>query len=170
MSFRSFLGKLRTFLANGAANLLPSDSASARLRNGIYRTTGVRIGRGTLLAGGIYINGDRLTIGSDCFVNRFCYFDLSDEIRIGNGVEIGTHCVFLTSNHEIGGRERRAGRIQPAPVTVGDGAWIGTRVTILPGVSIGRGAVIAAGSVVLRSVPENTMAAGVPAVVKRSLD
>jgi maltose O-acetyltransferase len=55
------------------------------------------------------------------------------------------------------------------PVSIEDGAWIAARVTILPGVTIGRGTVVAAGAVVTRDVPPNTLAAGVPARVKREL-
>jgi maltose O-acetyltransferase len=64
---------------------------------------------------------------------------------------------------------RRAGDLKAEPVTIGDGAWIGARATILPGVTIGGGAVVAAGSVVTRDLPANVLAGGVPARVIREL-
>lgn len=173
MSFRSFRRKLGCYLANHAANLLPSDSGSKRLRNGIYRLMGVRMGNDTTFAGDSYINigpSATLTVGNNCFFNRQCYFDLSAAIDIGDNVYVGTHCVFVTANHEMGPPEQRAGKVSAKPLRIGKGAWIGTRVTVLPGVTIGAGAVVASGSLVRESVPDNTLVAGVPAVVKKALD
>lgn len=173
MSALSFLYKIRCFTGNGLANVLPYDSGSKRIRNLIYRAMGLEIGEGSTFAGGNYINRGgvpTLSVGSDCFFNRSCYFDLSAPITFGNGISVGTHCIFVTANHEIGPSTRRAGKVLASPISVGDGAWIGTRVTILPGVTIGRGAIVASGAVVHRSVPDNAVVAGVPAVLKRSLE
>lgn len=170
MSFRTFLRKLGCHAGNLLANALPADSGSKRIRNAVYRAMGIRIGRGTTFAGGGYINiREPLTVGDRCFVNRECYFDLAAPVTIGNDVSVGTHTVFVTTNHEIGPSARRAGPVSPTPIMVGDGAWIGTRVTILPGVTIGRGAVVASGAVVTRSVPDDALVAGVPAVLKREI-
>lgn len=173
MSFRSFRRKLGCYLCNHAANLLPSDSGSKRIRNGIYRLMGVRMGANTTFAGDSYINigpSATLTVGNNCFFNRQSYFDLSAAIDIGDNVYVGTHCAFITANHELGPSTQRAGKVSAKPLRIGDGAWIGTRVTILPGVTIGRGAVVASGAVVRESVPDDTLVAGVPAVVKKRLD
>ena len=173
MSFETFRIKFGCFLGNAAANLLPADSVSKRVRNAIYRLMGLRIGEGTTFAGGNYVNLGRvgtMTVGRDCFFNREGYFDLSESITFGDGISVGTHCVFVTANHEIGPPNRRAGKVVAGPIVVGDGAWIGTRVTILPGITIGRGAVVATGAVVRENVPDNAVVAGVPAVVKRQLD
>lgn len=173
MSFNTFRRKWGCQIGNLAANLLPADSVSKHLRNGIYRLMGVSIGPGTAFAGDSYINLGpvaRLSVGRDCFVNRQCYFDLSADIAIGDGVFIGTHCAFVTADHEIGPARRRAGKVAAKPVSVGAGAWIGTRVTILPGVTIGRGAIVASGALVRESVPDNVLVAGVPAVIKKSLE
>ncbi len=67
-------------------------------------------------------------------------------------------------------RRRRAGRSIAAPVVIEPGSWIGARATILGGVTIGEGAVVAAGAVVTRSVPPDTLVGGVPATVIRELD
>ena len=157
-------------LLNGIANLMSQGRVGKRLRNIVYRYgLGIAIGRRSYFAGGGYINGTRLSVGDECFINRDCYFDLSAPVTIGDRISIGTHAVFVTADHEIGGTERRAGAVKPQTIVFEDGAWIGTRVTILPGVTIGKGAVVASGAVVHRSVAPNTLVAGVPAVVKRDL-
>ena len=162
--------RLFRHLMNGIANCFPQGAVGKRLRNMVYRHgLGITIGKRSYFAGGGYINGARLSVGDECFINRECYFDLSAPVRIGSNISIGTHVVFVTADHEIGGAMRRAGVVKPRPIIVEDGAWIGTRVTILPGVTIGKGAVVASGAVVHRSVPPNTLVAGVPAIVKREL-
>ena len=162
--------RLLRHLMNGIANVLPQGAIGKRLRNGVYRHgLGIALGERSYFAGGGYINGAQLRVGDECFINRNYYFDLSAPVTIGSNISIGTHAVFVTADHEIEGATRRAGAVKPRPIVVEDGAWIGTRVTILPGVTIGRGAVVASGSVVHRSVPPNTLVAGVPATVKREL-
>lgn len=169
MSLGSFLGKLRCHFGNGIANILAEDSVSKRARNAVYRLMGMKLGQGSSFAGAGYISGGPfLTMGRDCFVNRDYYIDLSAPVSIGDNVVIGTHCILVTANHEIGPSDRRAGPVNPAPIAIGDGAWIGTRVTVLPGVSIGKGAVVASGSVVRDAVPDNALVAGVPARIKKT--
>jgi len=146
-----------------------------RTRADLYRTGGVRIGRGTIMAGPIAIMGAsnpkrNLSFGERCVVNWPLYLDLSDRVEIGSGVSIGHHVVFVTSNHEVGPPQFRAGELKPAPIVVGDGAWIAARVTILPGVTIGPGAVVAAGSLVSRDVAPNTMVGGNPLRTMRDLN
>jgi maltose O-acetyltransferase len=75
----------------------------------------------------------------------------------------------LTVDHEIGPSENRCGEVLVAPVIIGDGAWLASRVTILPGVTVGNGSIVAAGAVVTHDVPPNTLVAGVPARVVRDL-
>jgi maltose O-acetyltransferase len=113
-------------------------------------------------AGNIYPNlhiGDRTTINSPCFI------DMSAPVHIGNQVGIGHHVVIITSNHELGPSHERRGPLKPKPVTIGDGVWIGARVTILPGVTIGPGAFLTAGAVVTKDVPANAKVAGNHATV-----
>jgi maltose O-acetyltransferase len=145
------------------------------VRSSIMRTFGFHIGPKTCIwgmpiivgGGDIYRN---LTIGSSTLVGIGVYFDMAGPICIGDWVTLGPQIMFITGAHEVLGAHQRAGAMQPKPITVGNGVWIGARALILPGVSISDGAVIAAGAVVTKDVPPNALVAGVPAVVKRILD
>jgi acetyltransferase-like isoleucine patch superfamily enzyme len=114
--------------------------------------------------------GDLLRIGHRTFLTGPVHIDLGAAVLIGNDVRIGHHVVLLTVDHEIGPPDHRCGRLVGAPIIIGDGVWIGSRVTVLPGVSIASGSVIAAGATVVRDVPPNVLAAGVPARVVRHLE
>jgi maltose O-acetyltransferase len=97
------------------------------------------------------------------------YTHLDALIVIGADCDIGPSVEFITGSHVIGASSRRAGIGTVKPIVINDGCWIGAGSRILGGVTIGSGAVVAAGSVVIRDVPENVLVAGVPAVVKKEL-
>jgi acetyltransferase-like isoleucine patch superfamily enzyme len=105
----------------------------------------------------------RLHVGQDCWFNAGCRLDLSDTITIGDRAALGHEVLIMTSSHELGDQARRAGPLYTRPVSIGAGAWLGARCMILPGVTIGEGAVVAAGALVNRDVPPNTLVGGVPA-------
>jgi maltose O-acetyltransferase len=158
---------LRLQLANMAARLLPRDVASG-LRATLFNMAGFQIGEGTIIRGRPHINGRRqlygnLIIGRGCLIDVGCTLDLEERLTIGDNVTIGHEALLLTSSHEIGPKEHRAGDIVRAPVTVGDGAWLGPRCVILPGVTIGAGAIVTAGALVNKDIPPNTRVAGLPA-------
>jgi len=145
-----------------------------RLRSLMLRLIGFQIGRGTIMAGTPTITGDgdlygKLVIGAGCWINIGCVLDLGAQILIGDQVSIGHEVLILTQSHEIGPAQRRACTPVARPIHIGDGVWLGSRTTILPGVTIGAGAVIAAGSVVHQDVAPNTLVAGVPARAIREL-
>jgi len=95
--------------------------------------------------------------------------DLSAEIRIGDRVSIGHHCVLITAQHEVGAPNFRAGANTGQPIHIGDGSWIAARSTILPGVTIAASSIVASGAVVTRDVPSNVLVGGVPARLIRKL-
>jgi maltose O-acetyltransferase len=107
--------------------------------------------------------GCNIRLGHDVFVN----FNLTvlDEgpVTIGNHVFIGPNVSIYTACHPVDPEERRDGREWAEPVTIGNDVWIGGGATILPGVTIGDGSVVAAASVVSRDVPPRTVVAGSPA-------
>lgn len=145
-----------------------------RLRGVILRLVGFQIGRGTIFAGTpiITLAGNKyknLLIGEGCWFNFDCVFDLGAQIRIGSKAYMGHGVLVLTRSHEVGTSRQRALALVAKPVNIGNGVWLGSRSTILPGVTIGEGAIVAAGSVVNRDVPPNTLVAGVPARVVKEL-
>ena len=146
-----------------------------RVRVRVLRAAGMSISRSATLTDVPIMHGPRsvrkrLTIGNDVFINIRCVFDLTNTITIGDGAAIGHEVMLLTSSHEVGPRQQRAGSLFSAPITIGAGAWIGARVTILPGVTIGPGAVVGAGAMVTADVPANSLSVGVPAATKVMLD
>lgn len=110
--------------------------------------------------------GRNLQIGKNVFINSGCCFQDQGGVTLGDHVLVGHQVVFATLDHDLD-PARRAG-MTPAPIVVKDNVWIGAHATILAGVTIGENAVVAAGAVVTRDVPANTVVGGVPAkVIKR---
>ena len=108
----------------------------------------------------------RIRIGDDVFINSGVRIESQRSVTIGTGTMIAYGVVITdTDSHGIGGNPTRI-----EPVTIGDGCWIGARAIILPGVAIGRRAVVAVGAVVTRDVPEDALVAGVPARLIRTID
>ena len=104
--------------------------------------------------------GAKLILGGG-YINANCRIRSAESITIGKDVAIGTDVTILDSDHHsICGKP-----VATSPVVIGDHVWIGPRVTILKGVTIGEGSSIAAGALVTKSVPPNSMVAGVPAKV-----
>ncbi len=109
-------------------------------------------------------SGGNVHIGADCLLNVFVTLIGHGDIRIGDGVLIGPHTTIVAAEHGIDRDAPIATQeISRAGIEIGDDVWIGANCTILDGVTVGEGAVIAAGSVVTKSVPEYAVVAGVPA-------
>lgn len=105
--------------------------------------------------------GKNIHIGKRVFINAGCKFQDQGGIFIGDDVLVGHNCVIATLNH-VEDPEHR-GDLIPEPVRIGDKVWIGANVTILPGVSIGEGAILAAGAVVTKDVKPCMVVGGIPA-------
>jgi maltose O-acetyltransferase len=163
---------LRRLMCAPLLHALP-DESFGRLHVLLFRLQGFRFGRELWLAGPVRVAGRQarrhLRIGRRVFINVGVYIDASGDVVIGDDAAIGQHVLILTHTHEIGPSARRAGPLRPAPVRIGNGAWIGARSVVMPGVEVGDGAVVAAGAVVTTDVPADTLVAGVPAAVKRPL-
>lgn len=165
--------QVRLWLGLLVCRLLPPLS-HARTRRALLRFGGIPIGTDAIIAGSIFLSGDShvrgsLRIGADCFINDGCRFDTTAHVSLGDGVYLAHDVAIITSSHEIGGSEQRAGNVTSAPVDLADGVWVGARAIILPGVHVGRGAIVAAGAVVTGDVPPDTLVAGVPARSMRDL-
>ena len=111
--------------------------------------------------------GKNIHIGKHVFINMGCKFQDQGGIFIGDGVLIGHNVVLATLNYAM--QPERRSDMLPAPIHIGKRVWIGSNATVLPGVTIGDGAVVAAGAVVTRDVPANTVVGGVPAKVIRHI-
>lgn len=162
---------LKFFLVKFILRLIPK-YVGGRLRVRLLRLAGFEIGKGTIISGTPTVAGletfyDNLVIGKDCYINVNCHFDISGPIIIEGGVSIGHNVLILTNTHEIGTAYRRAGDLVTRPVHIGSGVWLGARCTILPGITIGEGAVVAAGAMVTKDVPPHTVVAGVPAKITK---
>lgn len=128
---------------------------------------GREVGEGFALFPPVYADyGKNIVVGKNVFINSGCCFQDQGGIELGDGCLIGHQVVFATLNHDPD-PEKRA-NMTPAPIRLGRRVWVGSHATILSGVTVGDNAVIAAGAVVNRDVPADTVVAGVPArIVKR---
>ena len=112
--------------------------------------------------------GKNITLGQRIFINSGCSFQDQGGITIGDDTLIGHNTVLATLNH--GMEPDRRLDMHPAPIVIGRNVWIGSNVTVLPGITIGDDAVVAAASVVTRDVPARAVVAGSPAHVVRTID
>lgn len=106
--------------------------------------------------------GKNITVGKNVFINACCHFQDHGGVSLGDGCQIGHNVVFATLNHGLAPEDRQT--TYPAPITLGKNVWVGSNSTILQGVTIGDNAVVAAGAVVTKDVPENTIVGGVQPV------
>jgi maltose O-acetyltransferase len=149
----------REFLINGiaASNLTPKI-----IRLAMYKLYGMKL-QTFGIRGGCFFGSARISIGKGTFVNCNCFFDGTSDINIGDNCAIAMNVTFCNSNHDYEDPLKRGGEVLCKPITIGNGVWIGANSTILPGVTIGDGCVIAAGAVVTKDCKPNGLYLGVPA-------
>jgi len=111
--------------------------------------------------------GENINIGKNVFVNHACTFMDRGGITLEDNVLIGPKVNLITTNHPLNPSERRA--TISHPIVIRKNAWIGAAATILPGVTIGENSVVAAGAVVSKDVPPNTIVGGVPAKIIKTI-
>ncbi|MBU0511236.1 MAG: acyltransferase [Chloroflexi bacterium] len=159
----------------GVANLLPRSFTSDALRALVLKAAGFNIQYPAHIWAPVEVRpigaAERVSIGRDTFINSRVRFAAREPatIKIGERVFIGPDCFFETTNHALVVDEHGKRMVTPRSIVVEDDVWLGARVTVLPGVTIGRSSVIAAGAVVAADVPAYTLAGGVPARLIRSL-
>ncbi|MEP7341837.1 MAG: acyltransferase [Acidobacteriota bacterium] len=164
---------------------------TSRLRNLWFRAMGVRINgyvwmrrisiprqwaditleRDTALDDGVILlcsgaeRRDKLVIRQGTYINRLTMIDAHEQVEIGRNCMIGPYCYITDANHGTAMDTIVKNQIMKArPVIIEDDVWLGAGVSVLPGVRIGRGAVIGAGAVVTKDVPANAIYAGIPAI------
>ena len=113
--------------------------------------------------------GYNITVGKNFFANHNCVFLDANTITIGDHVMIGPSVQIAAACHPLESEKRRQGIEFSKPVVIMDDVWIGAAAIILPGVTIGEGSVIGAGSVVTKDVPRNVVVAGNPAKIIKKL-
>lgn len=106
--------------------------------------------------------GYNLETGEGCFINHNCIMLAGNRIRFGDHVLVAPNCIFSCAGHPFDREQRDEGLEYDFPITLEDDVWIGEGCRILPGVTIGKGSVIGAGSVVTHDIPAGVVAAGVP--------
>lgn len=131
------------------------------IRRFVYRFWGVKIGKGsTIHMGAVFYDPRNIKIGNDTIIGENVVLDGRDKLTFGNHVDVASEVMFYNGEHDINDES-----FKPvfAPVTIEDYVFIGPRAIILSGVTIKKGAVVAAGAVVTKDVPEYTVVGGVPA-------
>jgi acetyltransferase-like isoleucine patch superfamily enzyme len=122
----------------------------------------VKIGKDTSVAMGCFITGKHITIGDNTVINRFTYLDGRAPLYIGSNVNISHYTLIHTLTHDP---QSQYFACMAKPVVILDHVWIGARAIILPGVTVGEGAVVAAGALVTKDVDPYTIVGGCPARV-----
>lgn len=112
--------------------------------------------------------GKNIKLGKNVFINSGCRFQDQGGITIGDGSLIGHNVVLATINHDYDPKNRGTMHLQPIVLEIN--SWIGSNATILPGITIGENSIVAAGSVVTKDVPPNTIVAGNPAKFMSNLE
>ena len=113
--------------------------------------------------------GFNISIGKNIYTHHNVTILDGAKVTFGDNVFIAPNCVFSTAGHAIDSEQRSRGLEIALPITVGDNVWIGTNVSVLPGVTIGNNTIIGAGSVVNKNIPEGVIAAGNPCKVIRKI-
>ncbi|RAX49671.1 sugar O-acetyltransferase [Arthrobacter sp. AQ5-05] len=140
----------------------------ARVRELLSRLTGKPVDESVTLFPPFNADfGRNITLGKRIFINAGCKFQDQGGVTIGDDTLIGHNVVIATLNHDLAPGQRAD--MHPAPVVIGRNVWIGSNATILPGVSIGDDAVVAAAAVVTRNVPAGAVVVGSPARVVRTV-
>ena len=151
------------FVLNHVVNRIPL----VGVRMAAYEAFGVQLAdrrRSTIMLGTEVWEPKRLRLGVDTIVGRDCLLDARGGIALGDRVNVTSNSLFMTAKHEV---DEPGFPATFDPIVVEDQAWVALGSTILGGVTIGEGAVVAAGSVVTRDVDPRAIVAGVPAVFVR---
>jgi maltose O-acetyltransferase len=130
-----------------------------------------QIGQNSIIEPPFYCSyGQNIHIGDHVFLNVLCTILDCNEVHIGHHVMIGPAVQIYTAAHDLQAKTRIQGWEVAKPIAIEDNVWIGGGAILLPGVRIGRNAVVGAGAVVSRSVPANAVVAGNPARVIREIE
>lgn len=165
---KEFAYNIKNILLNGIAS---SVFTPPLLQRWIYNSLGYAIHKTSRVYPQCFCGAGKgkLKVGANSYINYRVFLDLGNDIVIGDNVSIAFNCTFINSTHEIGDDNQRAGLGVAKEIIVEDGCWIGAHTTILPGVRIAKGCVIAADSLLTSSTEPNGLYMGNPAKRVRDL-
>jgi len=148
---------------------LNTTSEAEKVRQLWGEISGKPLDSSTMIQIPVYVNIGKFTrIGKNVYINHLCSMLDMGTITIGDNVLIGPKVNILSEEHPVNPTERKA--LMVKPVVIKNGVWIGAGATILPGVIIGENSIVAAGAVVNKDVPDNTIVGGIPAKVIKKID
>jgi acetyltransferase-like isoleucine patch superfamily enzyme len=156
----------RTIKLSAALN---ASTDTGQIRERLSEIIGTPIDKSTTIFAPFYTNfGKHTSIGKGVFINHACSFLDLGGITIEDNVQIAPRVNITSENHPLDPNNRKS--LDLKRVVIKRNAWIGAGATILPGVTVGENAVVAAGAVVNKDVPANTVVGGVPAKIIRTID
>lgn len=163
-----YLKYLKRYIANIASKF------PYPIRMKLYKLSGLNFNNSEIRKNVFFDFLEQVKIGKNCFVNRGVEFHVgyskNTTIELAENVYVGCNTLFCCVSHEKGTSDKRAGKNAYKSIFIDKGVWIGANSTILSGIHIGKGAIIAAGSVVIKDVEEDCMYGGVPAKLIKHLD
>ena len=168
-----FVFRLKSFFNRVLMNSIASRCPFVRVRIKLYKMAGLKIEHNVRINPHVFFSTSNIELGQGTMINRFCQVHdglKGGKLHIGKNVVVSFNVVFCLITHEIGTSSQRWGKRISGDIHIGDGSWIGANVTILPNVKIGKGCVIAAGSLVNSDCKDNCIYAGVPAKLVREID
>jgi acetyltransferase-like isoleucine patch superfamily enzyme len=156
----------RTIKLSAALN---TSTDVGQIRDRLSEIIGSQIDKSTTIFVPFYTNfGKHIKIGKNVFINHDCSFLDLGGITIEDDVQIGPKVSLITENHPLDPATRKS--LDLKSILIKRNAWIGAGAIILPGITIGENSVVAAGAVVNKDVPDNTVVGGVPAKIIRAID
>lgn len=141
------------------------NSIRGKLSVELLNASNISIGSFLMVRGPLYLKcteNASIQIGDECFFNNNCSITAANKITIGNQCKFANNLVIIDHDHAIKGNHATA-ELVAKPIQIDDNVWVGANCTILKGVHIGEGSIVAAGAVVTKDVPDHTIVAGVPA-------
>lgn len=151
------------FIINFVPNHIINKIPFYIIRHAYYRNIlKIKIGKGSSIHLNTFINRNNITIGNNSAINRRCYLDGRGGLTIGNNVSISPEVHLITGSHNV---KSENFEYYSKAINIEDYVWIGTRAIILPGVTLGKGCVVATGAVVSKDVAPYSIVGGVPAKI-----
>lgn len=139
------------------------------LKRTLLRSIGFTIGSNTKIVAPIYSSGT-LVIGDNCWIGANFLVRGNGSVILADNIDVGPDTTYLTGNHLIGDKQRRAGQGYNTVIKISNGCWLGGKSTYVNNITIGESSVVAAAACVCKDVPANSLVGGIPARTIRVLE